>query len=140
MGYILKGRGVFPLLFSCFYIKLYHHNCLHAFKHFFIDCVDHTFMILLVHAQRDVEVEMAENDTRQKRVQGTDVKYGDSIQLQHTLTGRYVCASITDTSITSKSKLKVYTYHHSLHQFLSIANSKLHMWQTQVENEPLYVG
>lgn len=57
--------------------------------------------------QRDGEVEQAENAAKQKRLQGSSVFYGDSIQLQHTLTGRYVSISTTDTSITENTKLKV---------------------------------
>ena len=57
--------------------------------------------------QRDGEVEQAENAAKQRRLQGSSVYYGDSIQLQHTLTGKYVCVSTTDTSLTENTKLRV---------------------------------
>jgi hypothetical protein len=52
-------------------------------------------------------VEQAENAAKQRRLQGSSVFYGDSIQLQHTLTGKYVCVSTTDTSVTENTKLLV---------------------------------
>ena len=52
-------------------------------------------------------MERAENAAKQRRLQGSNVYYGDSIQLLHTLTGKYVCVSTTDTSVTENTKLKV---------------------------------
>ncbi len=57
--------------------------------------------------QRDGEVEKVENAARQARLKGSSVRYGDTIQLQHTLTGRYIGVSTTQTSVTESSKLKV---------------------------------
>ncbi len=60
-------------------------------------------------------MERQENAAKQRRMEGTIVSYGDSIQLQHTLTEKYVCVSTTDTSFTENTKLRVrdhtYTYY-----------------------------
>ena len=55
-------------------------------------------------------MEKAENAAKQRRLQGSNVYYGDKIQLQNTLTGKYVCVSKTDTSYTENTKLRVNTY------------------------------
>ncbi len=52
-------------------------------------------------------MEKAENAARQRRLKGSDVYYGDSIQLLHVLTGKYICVSSTETSVTENTKLKV---------------------------------
>ena len=57
--------------------------------------------------QRDSEVERQENAAKQKRMEGLPVNYGDNIQLLHTFTGKYMCVSTTDTSLTENTKLKV---------------------------------
>ena len=48
-----------------------------------------------------------ENAARQARLKGSSVRYGDTVQLQHTLTGKYIGVSTTQTSVTESSKLKV---------------------------------
>ena len=57
--------------------------------------------------QRDSEVERQENAAKQRRKEGSTVSYGESIQLLHTLTNKYVCVSTTDTSYTENTKLRV---------------------------------
>ena len=52
-------------------------------------------------------MEQQENAAKQRRLQGSNVYYGDLIQLRHTLTGKYVCTSTTTTSITENTKLRV---------------------------------
>ncbi len=52
-------------------------------------------------------MEKEENAARQRRLKGSDVYYGDSIQLLHVLTGKYICVSNTERSVTENSKLKV---------------------------------
>ena len=48
-----------------------------------------------------------ENYFRQGRLQGTTVKYGDTVQLKHILSGKYVDVISTETSVTESSKLLV---------------------------------
>jgi len=58
-------------------------------------------------SQQDREVEEVENAARQARLKGSSVRYGDTVQLQHMLTGKYIGVSTTHTSVLEKSKLKV---------------------------------
>ena len=64
-------------------------------------------LTMCVCVKRDSEVERAENAAKQRRLQGSNVYYGDSIQLLHTHTDKYVCVSATDTSKTENTKLRV---------------------------------
>ena len=52
-------------------------------------------------------MEMAENTANQQQLQGSSVSYGDSVQLLHTMTSKYLCVSSTETSVTENTKLKV---------------------------------
>ena len=54
-----------------------------------------------------MEVEKSENAARQARLSGSPVGYGESIQLQHTLTKRFVGVSSSGSSITEGSKIMV---------------------------------
>ena len=65
------------------------------------------FVYLSIDQKRDGEVEKVENAARQARLKGSSVRYGDTVQLQHTLTGKYISVSTTQTSVTESSKLKV---------------------------------
>lgn len=58
--------------------------------------------------QKDVKLEMKENCVKQKRMEGTPIFYGDNIQLQHTLTRKYLATSTMETSRTEYTKLKVH--------------------------------
>ena len=48
-----------------------------------------------------------ENAARQARLKGSSVRYGDTVQLQHMLTGKYIGVSTTHTSVLERSKLMV---------------------------------
>lgn len=50
---------------------------------------------------------MMENEAKQKRRSGESVYYDELIQLQHTLTKKYLTISNSDTSLTENTKLKV---------------------------------
>ena len=52
-------------------------------------------------------MELAENNTKQERLKGSKVYYGETIQLQNVLTEKYVCVSNRESSITESTKLKV---------------------------------
>ena len=52
-------------------------------------------------------MEQTENSAMQKCMKGSNVCYGDNIQLLHTLTGKYVCVSNKENSITETTKIKV---------------------------------
>ena len=54
-----------------------------------------------------MDVELAENAAKQERLKGSEVYYGDTIQLQNVLTEKYVCVSNRESSITESTKLKV---------------------------------
>lgn len=57
--------------------------------------------------QKDATLEQNENREKQKRLNGEPICYGDSVQLQHTLTRKYLATSTTETSRTEHTKLKV---------------------------------
>ena len=65
--------------------------------------------------QKDVVLEMNENKEKQKRLDGEPICYGDNVQLQHTLTRKYLATSTTETSRTEHTKLKVSTHLYSQH-------------------------
>ena len=54
-----------------------------------------------------MELELKENEAKQERRIGEAVFYGELIQLQHTLTKKYVAVSYSDTSLTEDTKLRV---------------------------------
>ena len=54
-----------------------------------------------------MELELKENEAKQIRRIGEAIFYGELIQLQHTLTKKYVAVSYSDTSLTEDTKLKV---------------------------------
>jgi len=59
--------------------------------------------------QERVAIEDIENQAKQRQLKGQCVRYGESIQLRHTLTGKYICMSDMKTSVTENSKLRVTT-------------------------------
>ena len=60
-----------------------------------------------LHNKGQVEVEVNENNAKKRQLRGNSLRYGESIQLQHTLTGKYICVSSTETSFMEHSKLRV---------------------------------
>ena len=65
-------------------------------------------MQTLIALQKDVKLEQNENKEMQKHLNGEPICYGDRIQLQHTLTKKYLATSTTETSRTECTKLKVH--------------------------------
>ena len=63
--------------------------------------------LFIVHVQKDAKLELNENQEKQKRLNGAPIFYGDNIQLQHTLTKKYLATSTSETSRTERTKLKV---------------------------------
>ena len=57
--------------------------------------------------QRDHKLEQKENEARQKRCKYKAIYYGELVQLQHTMTKKYLAVSSSDTSLTENTKLKV---------------------------------
>ena len=57
--------------------------------------------------QRDLQLEMNENEAKQKRRSGEGIYYGELVQLQHTMTKKYLAVSNNDTSLTENTKLRV---------------------------------
>ena len=57
--------------------------------------------------QRDLELELKENKAKQERCNGKAIHYGESVQLQHTMTKKYLAVSNSDTSLTENTKLRV---------------------------------
>jgi inositol 1,4,5-triphosphate receptor type 1 len=62
---------------------------------------------ILHRARKAVEAELKENAAEQERLLGAQLVYGDSIQLLHTLTGKYVRVNSTLTSRTENTSLRV---------------------------------
>jgi hypothetical protein len=57
--------------------------------------------------QRDLELELKENKANQERCNGKVICYGESVQLRHTMTTKYLAVSSSDTSLTENTKLRV---------------------------------
>jgi hypothetical protein len=62
---------------------------------------------VLHQAKKAVEAELKENAAEQERLLGSQLVYGEKIQLQHTLTGKYVRVNSTLTSRTENTSLRV---------------------------------
>ena len=70
-------------------------------------CLTQFNIIAVFVLQSHVNVELKENEAKQRQLRGNYLCYGDSIQLRHTLTGKYICVSSSETSYTERSKLRV---------------------------------
>ncbi len=62
---------------------------------------------VLFFMQRDLELELKENKAKQERCIGKAIYYGESVQLRHTMTKKYLAVSSSDTSLTENTKLRV---------------------------------
>lgn len=65
-------------------------------------CLFHHFAF-----QNLVKIELNENKAKQEQQRGYPLHYGETIQFRHIITGKYICVSNTETSVTDSSKLRV---------------------------------
>jgi hypothetical protein len=63
--------------------------------------------LIVYFLQKDLELELKENKAKQERCIGKAIYYGESVQLRHTMTKKYLAVSSSDTSLTENTKLKV---------------------------------
>ena len=68
------------------------------------------FTLEVITMQRDVELEIKENEAKQKRRSGETIYYGELVQLKHVMTKKYLAVSNSDTSVTENTKLRVRVY------------------------------
>ena len=54
--------------------------------------------------------EIADNELHQKRLEGQEVLYGNTVQLQHVFTGRYLSINPSATSLLESTNLRVRAY------------------------------
>ncbi|XP_065910466.1 inositol 1,4,5-trisphosphate-gated calcium channel ITPR1-like [Dysidea avara] len=75
----------------------------------------------LIAAEKNAEVEMHNNDAEQERLRGTLVLYGQTIQLLHLFSGKYVAAKPVETSKTENTNVQVeLSRENTEHSFLKI--------------------